>query len=66
VAVKTLIKKVFFHINQRLEKPYETLGFHALQQIKSKKCVTDEQVGHRFPVFSGIIAPPYDRVRKPS
>jgi hypothetical protein len=61
-----IAKKVFFYTNQTVKKPCVTLGFNALQQIKSKKCVTDEQVGDRFPVFSGIIAPPYDRVRKPS
>jgi hypothetical protein len=60
------VKRAFYQANQSLVKPCGTLGFHALQQIKSKKCVTDEQVGDRFPVFSGIIAPPYDRVRKPS
>jgi len=57
--------KIFFQ-NQWVEKPCAPLGFNALQQINVKKSVTSEQTGHRFPVFSGIIAPPYDRVRKPS
>jgi hypothetical protein len=28
--------------------------------------LTDQQLVHRLPMISGIIAPPYDRVRKPS
>jgi hypothetical protein len=56
----------FFQANQTLEKPCNMLGHCTLQQFNSTLIATDEQVGDRFPVFSGIIAPPYDRVRKPS
>ncbi|AZE53791.1 hypothetical protein C4K03_1620 [Pseudomonas synxantha] len=60
---------VFFclsFINQRLAKAPKTLGCTRPGSVFSMKIVTDEQLMHRLPMFSGIIAPPYDRVRKPS
>lgn len=53
-------------INQRLAKAPKTLGCVRLAAFFSRKIVTDEQLMHRLLMFSGIIAPPYDRVRKPS
>ncbi len=55
-----------YFINQRLAKAPKTLGCTALPDAFSVKIVTDEQLMHRLLRFSGIIAPPYDRVRKPS
>ncbi|MDP9784484.1 hypothetical protein [Pseudomonas fluorescens] len=56
----------FAPLNQRVTRPAENLVPEAFLQIISLKNVTDEQAMHRLPWFSGIIAPPYDRVRKPS
>jgi hypothetical protein len=52
--------------NQWLAQPAKSQGSKGCLQIISLKNVTDEQAMHRLPRFSGIIAPPYDRVRKPS
>jgi glycerol kinase len=51
---------------QVLARPAKAQEIQVPKQNNSLKNVTDEQQVHRFPVFSGIIAPPYDRVRKPS
>jgi hypothetical protein len=53
-------------INQRLAKAPKTLGCARFAGGFSMKIATDEQLMHRLLMFSGIIAPPYDRVRKPS
>ncbi|CAI8907609.1 hypothetical protein EMIT0P100_20635 [Pseudomonas sp. IT-P100] len=55
-----------FKAIQRLAKPAKHPELRASSLTNSLKNVTDEQLVHRFTVFSGIIAPPYDRVRKPS
>jgi hypothetical protein len=60
------LKSEIFNKNQTLGNQAKTHGYGALLQKKSLKDVTDEQLVHRLAVFSGIIAPPYDRVRKPS